>query len=644
MLRIAVDTGGTFTDFVVQDSDGSRTFKVKSTPADPARALIQGLAEITGPFELLHGTTVATNALLEGKLAKTAFVTNSGFRDILFLARQTRPELYSFEPRLPQPPVERNDCYSVTGRMHPDGSELTPLKESELDDLSNYEAVAVCLLFAYANGEHERRIAAELERRPGSPFVSLSHRVSPEFREYERAMATVVNAAVAPIMREYLEKLRRNTSASKLMIMSSSGGLIGVDDAMDTPIRSITSGPAGGVVATAQLGRRYGLRRLIAFDMGGTSTDVALVSGGPAYTSLAEIAGLPIRLRRVDIHSIGCGGGSIAYLDQAGALRVGPESAGADPGPALYGLGEALTVTDANFLLGRLRIERFAERDTLALDPTRLNLVASAFATRLACTVEDCAERIVERAEAHMVCALRAVSSARGSGPEDCTLVAYGGSGALHACAIAEELRMSEVIVPVGAGVFSAVGLLAAPRIWEESGSVLGRTVEWDRVYHDLEAKARSHVGEPVELVHRTADMRYQGQSHEIEVPAGQSLDGAIEAFHGEHATRFKVAFRGKPVEWVTARVRVESAPGQSAVYADDHAIQPMQAIQPIREPTRIRWRGEWVEGTVVDRESVQRQDGPAVILDDGCTILVPLGWAAERLFDGALRLHRAQG
>ncbi|MBA3727281.1 MAG: hypothetical protein H0W86_12810, partial [Armatimonadetes bacterium] len=209
-------------------------------------------------------------------------------------------------------------------------------------------------------------------------------------------------------------------------------------------------------------------------------------------------------------------------------------------------------------------------------------------------------------------------------------------SGALHACAIAEEMRMSEVIVPMGAGVFSALGLLAAPRTWEESSSVLGRTVEWDRVYEDLEEKARSHMGEGVVFVDRTADMRYQGQSHEIEVPAGQSLDGAFEAFHGEHATRFNVAFRGKPVEWVTARVRVESAPGQSAVFADK------QAVPPMKEPTRIRWRGEWVEGTVVDRESVQRQNGPAVILDDGCTILLPPGWAAERLIDGALRLHRA--
>lgn len=609
-MRIAVDTGGTFTDFVVEDGSEVRRFKVPSTPWDPSAAVGEGCRGFAG-FRLLHGTTVATNAILEGKTARTGLVVNEGFRDLLRLGRQTRPSLYDWEPRVPRVPVLDEDVRIVRGRLHPDGSEDVALELPVDFGLSDCEAVAVCLLYAYANPAHERVVADALPQR----FVSCSHRVSPEMREYERLCATVLNAAVGPVMSEYLRRLSEVSSDTK--IMASHGGLISVGDAAALPIRTVVSGPAGGVAATVALARRLGKPNVIAFDMGGTSTDVTLVHEyTSAMTACADVAGLPVRLNRIDVHTVGCGGGSVARLDEAGALRVGPESAGASPGPALYG-GELPTVTDADFVLGRLPLTRFAK--TEGIDPVNCAAVVGTLAGRLGLSLEEAAGAVVEVADAEMAAAVRKVSADRGLDPAGFALVAFGGAGAMHACAVAEALGMSEVLVPVGAGVFSALGLLGAPEAWEASRGVLGTGADWDATFSELESEAASHIGE-VAVSHRLADMRYRGQAHDLTVAAESGLADAVSAFHLLHQSTFGVHFPEREVQWVTARVRVEGAGASLPVL-----------------PIASRF-GEAVDG-VVEREQVLDLPGPVVIVDDDCTVWVPAGWRAERLDDGTLRL-----
>lgn len=630
MRRVGIDTGGTYTDFVVEDAAGLRAFKLPSTPHRPEEALISGVSRIGSSIEIAHGTTVATNAILERKLAKTAFVTNAGFRDLLTLARQTRPELYALEPRLPRPPVSSEDSFTVPGRILPDGSILDPLDVSKLPDLSAYDAVAVCLLFSFANPEHELAIESELlAKRPGQ-FISLSHRVSPEMREYERATATAFNAAIGPIMARYIEAI---DAVAPTTIMSSAGGLISTEDACAMPIRTITSGPAAGVIAASELAQSHGIARSISFDMGGTSTDVSIVDGGPTFTSLAEIDGLPIRQRRLDIHTVGCGGGSIAWLDAAGALQVGPKSVGADPGPAFWGIGSELSVSDANFVLGRLRLESLAGNATRQVRSERTLQAAAKLAEALGLTIENACERVVEAAEAGICAAIRKISSKRGFDPADFVLTAFGGSGGLHACAVANALGIGTVLIPQSAGVFSAVGLLRASTAWEESLSVIGRDADWRKTYELLEEDARRHVSAAGADAVRTADMRYNGQSHEIEVLATGNLDDAKAAFRRVHFESFGVVFDQRAIEWVTARVRVETA---------------MRSIeQTLGQPTEMTandgevfWQGSRIACRIF-AGTPNEAAGAALILLEGSTIFVPPGWRSMRLADGVFRLSR---
>jgi N-methylhydantoinase A len=707
---VAADTGGTFTDFVVVGRGRIRAFKRPSTPQDPSAALLGGIqieqipggiaSEQTlggnaseqipsgsaietitggnaseqipggtaigegGAFELLHGTTVATNAILERKMAKTAFITNDGFQDLLFLARQTRPKLYELEPVLPKPPVARGDCYGVPGRLLPDGAELEPLNLDPLPNLSGFEAIAVCLLFSYANPDHELRVAEWLREvaaqwtrhghvaadgagqeadhagRDGpqagdqstGPFLSLSHQVSPEFREYERAVATTLNAAVGPLMSRYIENIRKGIRGGA-SIMSSAGGLISLESAIRFPIKTVTSGPAAGVVAAKTLMEAHGRNHAVAFDMGGTSTDVALIDGEPAYTSLSEIAGLPVRQHGVDIHTIGCGGGSIAHVDSAGALRVGPESAGATPGPALYGNGGPMTVTDANVVLGRLPLARFAGGG-LHLDAQASHTAAEKLSEALNHTPWEVAEAIVASAEAQMGAAIRKVTSSRGFDPADFALIAYGGSGGLHACAVAQELGMKEVLIPTKPGVFSALGLLHAPMLWEESRTVLGGDQDWEAVYASLAAGFPTSSG----VTKRFAEMRYKGQSHEIEIEVLGSREEAEASFAAEHARRLGVRFEGKPVEWVSARVRVEVFRELGAL---SHESKPPPPIPP---SSPIVVDGKRVTARLVNREDLPpgaQIAGPVIVLADDGTIYLPLGWHGEALPDATLRLYR---
>lgn len=611
-MRIAVDTGGTFTDFVVQTSTGISRFKLPSTPDDPSRAIFEGCGRFS-QFDLAHGTTVATNAILEGKTARTGLVVTEGFRDFLRLGRQTRPDLYAWEPRLPRLPVRDQDIRTVGGRLGVDGREIEPPRLPESLGLEGCDAVAVCLLYAYANPEHERRVANLL----ANGFVSLSHEVSPEMREYERACATVLNAAVGPIVRPYFEKL--SGLSESVRIMASLGGLISLADASAMPIRTVVSGPAGGVAATKALGKRLCCPNTIAFDMGGTSTDVTLIRDhNPAMTACSDVAGLPIRLNRIDVHTVGCGGGSIAYLDEARALKVGPESAGADPGPALYG-GALPTVTDADFVLGRLPLTRFAKTDGVNAGASALAI--SDLAGSLGLTLQQTAAAIVAVADAQMAAAVRKVSAERGFDPNEFSLVAFGGAGAMHACAVADLLDMKEILVPVGAGVFSALGLLGSTEVWESSRGVLGTDQQWDNTYHHLGEEALNHLSMDGET-RRTADMRYRGQSHDLSVPAGDGREAAESAFHRLHQSTFGVAFEDREVQWVTARVRAEAATGDPVVLTLTHVP------------------GEPVDG-VVEREQLTGAFGPLVVIDDDCTIYLAGGWRCERLEDGTLRIYR---
>lgn len=625
MIRIGVDTGGTFTDFVVADSNGIRAYKVPSTPEDPACALIAAIRLLSGAYELSHGTTVATNAILEGKGARTALILNEGFRDLVFLGRQTRPDLYALEPVIPSPPICRNDCFTVKGRLDRYGSELSPLEIGDVvERVKEYESVAVCLLFSYANPAHEIAIARSLLNK----FVSPSHAVSPEFREYERACATLINAYVDPLVSTYFNRIANEADRNPVRVMMSSGGLAPIEQASERPLQTITSGPAAGAIAAKRLAESLGVSKAIAFDVGGTSTDVTLINRGLSFTSLSEIAGIPVRLHRVAVHTIGCGGGSSAHIDAGGALTVGPESAGATPGPALYGKGDLPTLTDANFVLGRLPISQFGGGSRFTLNPEASIRSISVLAKHLGTTVEAAAKAIVAISVAQMARAIRNVSSQRGHDPAEFALIPFGGAGPLHACEVADELAIRRILVPTRPGVFSALGLLLAPIVEEASETVIGshRAQSWDDVYADLLERARGRFRTEIGRTIVAADMRYRGQSYELTVPAEGGLDEARRRFESEHERTFGVLHHGEPIEWVTARVRLEHDPPELPRFfsMDDSLAES--------EDGNLS-RFSLSEGAGVS--------GPTVLIQSDSTIYIAEGWRAESLEDGTLQITK---
>jgi N-methylhydantoinase A/oxoprolinase/acetone carboxylase beta subunit len=547
-MRVGVDTGGTFTDFVFWDGERIVTRKVRSTPDDPARAIFEGLAS-ADPNELVHGSTVATNSLLERKGARTAFVTTKGFEDILDLARQNRPDLYDWfssgRPKL----VSDDSKFGVDERVLFDGSIQKPLSENAVAELTDAvrgaDSVAVCLLHSYANAEHEASIGKAL--RAAGLFVSLSSEILPEYREYERASTTVVNAYVSPLMASYIDRLSNGLEKTKLRIFQSNGGSISAGEASHQAVRTVLSGPAGGLVGAAAVAQSIGIERFVSFDMGGTSTDVSLYDGKLGYTTEAEPAGFPVRVPMLDIHTVGAGGGSIAFFDDAGALRVGPRSAGASPGPVCYGTGEELTVTDANLLLSRIDPERFLD-GAMTLDLDRARRFAGTFDV----PERQLAEAIVEAANSNMERAIRAISLERGHDPRDYALISFGGAGALHACDLADRLEMTKVVVPAHAGVLSALGMLVADCVRDYSQSVL--TDDPARVFPLLEKRAREDLAdqgfEGCTLI-RSVDVRYKGQSFELNLPADH-----VDTFDDYHQRRFGYRHENCPVESVTARVQ----------------------------------------------------------------------------------------
>ncbi|HYP14289.1 MAG TPA: hydantoinase/oxoprolinase family protein, partial [Bryobacteraceae bacterium] len=479
MIRIGVDTGGTFTDLVLFEGENLTVHKVRSTPDDPSRAILAGIADLLGSepnVDIIHGSTVATNALLERKGARIALITTAGFEDVLHIGRQTRRELYNFFVEAPRTLVERGLIFGIPERMTARGEVLTPIDQDALAALPNrlreqsIHSVAVCLLHSYANPAHEQQIATALHA--AGFIVSASHRVLPEYREVERWSTTAANAYVTPIMERYLLRLENTLDRGRLSVMQSNGGFISAARARDAAVQTILSGPAAGAVGALAVARAAGHSHIISFDMGGTSTDVSLIYEELGRTVESVIADIPIRLPMIDIHTVGAGGGSIAYLDAGGALRVGPRSAGADPGPVCYGTGTELTVTDANLLLGRLYPADFLG-GRMKLDEHRTRSVAEQTAAQMGMSVTALAEGIVRVANSNMEAAIRVVSVQRGYDPRQFALLAFGGAGGLHACDLAAALEMHTVIIPEHSGVLSALGMLVADVIKDYSQTIL---------------------------------------------------------------------------------------------------------------------------------------------------------------------------
>ena len=648
-LQIAIDTGGTFTDCVWREDGRLRMLKVFSTPADPSQAIVEAVSKIaqSGDFVLLHGTTVGTNTLLERKGARTALVTTSGFEDAIEIGRQARPKLYDFFFDRVEPLVPSALRFGVVERIGADGKILTAVAPEELRALAERireakpQSVAISLLFSFANPKNEQVVAAALESLEVP--LSISHQILPEFREYERTSTVVINAYLQPVMQRYLNNLERALARTvgqrrgsqkrppRIFVMQSSGGIAALTSAAQEPVRTVLSGPAGGVVGAAASARASGFENIIAFDMGGTSTDVSLVEGGINTANDAQIAGFPISVPMLDIHTVGAGGGSLARFDAAGVLRVGPESAGADPGPICYGRGLQPTVTDANLLLGRLQPTRFLGGDfTLNLDRTRRVTVEWLKKQGSSLSLEKFAAGVVRVVNATMEKAIRVVSIERGRDPRQFALVAFGGAGGLHACALADALSIPHVMVPAFPGALSALGILASDVVKDYSRTVLWRTageIPFVRLNEEFAALERaaardfeteSWPGKPRHV--RSVDARYCGQGYELNIPFTRSL---VKDFEHEHQLRYGYTHQ-REIELVTLRLRAVLK--TNAGYAVPSGGSGQRAIgKPVDEP--VWFNGKKAKTKIYEREGLysgKKYSGPAIVAEYSATTVIP--------------------
>ncbi len=701
-LRIAIDTGGTFPDcvWINPATRGPRMLKVFSTPHDPSQAIVEALQKIAPEqdFILLHGTTVGTNTLLERKGARTALVTTAGFEDAIEIGRQARPKLYDFFFDRVEPLVAKDLRFGINERTAADGKILTVPTPEDLQSLAHRAAtakpqsVAVCLLFSFANPRNEEAVALAL--KPLAVPVSVSHQILPEFREYERASTVVINAYLQPVMQTYLENLRRDVASNvslwtsktanlatsrvhaveerpfravrssqrngalapaaseagsrkpeappRIFVMQSSGGITALSTASREPVRTVLSGPAGGVVGAVATARASGFQNIIAFDMGGTSTDVSLVEGEIKTANDAQIAGLPISIPMLDIHTVGAGGGSLARFDAAGVLRVGPESAGADPGPICYGRGMQPTVTDANLLLGRLQPTRFLGGDfTLDLDRTRW--IAQEWLKKQSSnlSLEKFAAGIIRVVNATMEKAIRVVSIERGRDPRQFALVAFGGAGGLHACALAEALSIPHVIVPGFPGALSALGILASDVVKDYSHTILWRVsgqiphTKLNQEFAALERKAakdfrhESWQGSP--YYNRSVDLRYRGQGYELNIPFTKNL---LKDFEGEHRRRYGYIHPSREIELVTLRLRAVLKSrglhvGKTHVGTAASAVRRSKPgrLSPPEAP--VLFDGKKLKTKIHAREELdpgKKYSGPAIITEYSATTVIPPG------------------
>ncbi|MFH0945086.1 MAG: hydantoinase/oxoprolinase family protein [Planctomycetota bacterium] len=648
-MRIGVDTGGTFTDFVFIHRGRLSLLKLPSTPDDPARAILAGLEKrlpLPAGAVLVHGSTVATNAILERKLAKVAFVTNRGLEDLLEIGRQARPELYSLEVRKPAPLVPRNRRLGVAERVASDGTAIETLSRQDLLRLRRRiekirpEAIAVGLLFSFLNERGERQVERAL-RSLGLP-ISLTADVAPEVREYERFSTTCANAALVPKLTDYLESLEQALPGVKLFVFQSNGGMARVAGAARTPVRLVLSGPAGGAVAVARLAQTAGLKSALALDMGGTSTDVSLIEGAPLRRGEITVDGLPLLVPSLDIQTVGAGGGSIAWVDRAGLLQVGPTSAGSDPGPACYGRSDEPTVTDAHLVLGRLPESLAGAEVTLFAD--RSHLALERLGKRLGLKAREAAEGVLAVADATMARAARVVAVERGIDPRRLPLVAFGGAGPLHAARLSSALPCSFALVPPLPGNLSAYGMALADAERDLVRSVLIRDpdAERDRVEEALEALVRSGTEElradglleanrPPHVL-RLLDCRYAGQTFTLPLQYSRSVRNLAAAFHAAHQDRFGHAFCDRAVEVVHARVRLQVRSRRR-----NPAQPPAGKVRGAPRSAILEERVVWFSGNSAripcfDRSALlpgHRIEGPAIIEELSATTVVEPGFSA---------------
>ena len=673
--RVGVDVGGTFTDLVTVGDGRVRVDKVPSTPDAPETGVLDGLAGLSVDADRIgflgHGTTVATNAVLEGTWADTALVTTAGFRDAVEIGRQTRPDIYDFRATNPEPVVPRDRRHEIPERVDERGSVLEPLDESAVRTLARdlaaaeADAVAVALLFAFENPDHERRVRELLREEGVTAAVSLSSEVLPEIREYERSVATALNAGLVPVVDDYVAAVADGTDrlgvAAPLRLMGSDGGLVTAATARERPVETLLSGPAAGVRGAAHVAGEAGpppgatgatestcgYDDLLTMDIGGTSCDVSLVRDGePLVSTETSVGDYPVAVPSVDVHTVGAGGGSIARVDDGGALRVGPDSAGADPGPVCYGRGgTAPTVTDAHFLLGRIDPEAFL--GGVAADREAVRAAFEPLAEQLDRSVRAVAEGVLAVADAETERALRVVSVERGHDPRELALVAYGGAGPLHATAVADRLDVPTVVVPRAAGVLSALGLLVADVTTDRSASMVRplAAVDDDRLretFARLESEGRDRLAGTGRAdgdvrIERSLDLRYEGQSFELQVPAPDPAEPAPafretvrERFHERHRRRYGHAEPSEPVELVTVRLRARGVVEPPTLSPGGRAATVADAVRGSRS---VVFDGSDRETTVYDRERLPVDaafDGPAIVAGGESTLVVHPGQTAR--------------
>ncbi len=658
-VRVGVDTGGTFTDFVYEAGGHLRIFKLASTPVDPSRAILEGLENIAretnsslAEIEVVHGTTVGTNALLERRGARTALVTTAGLEDVLAIGRQARPILYNLNVVRPAPLVPADLRYGVRERIGADGSVVEELQTDDLAKLvkklkrARVEAIAVCLLFSFLNKNHERQIAHALAKL--NVPLSISHEILPEYREYERTSTIVVNAYLQPLMSAYLNRL--SEQATHLRVMQSSGGSISALVAAREPVRTILSGPAGGVVGALRAAKSAGTNNIITFDMGGTSTDVALCADGRVrMTNEALLNDLPIAVPSIDMHTIGAGGGSIARIDAGGGLRVGPESAGADPGPACYGRSLVPTVTDANVVLGRFGGGQLLGGN-FRLDAKRSNEALTKLAEEMSraaglrVSAIDAALGVVRVVNIGMERALRAVSIERGFDPREFTLISFGGAGGLHAVELARALRVPRVLVPQRPGALSALGALQSDVVRDTNRTVMlgaakKESAKLARIFREMKASARDALrregfADSAQHFETKVSLRYKGQSFELELEWTPELD-LVNAFHRAHETRYGYALKENSVEIVSARVR---GIGLVTKLKNDRALrnEKSNASKKFATPhatASVYFTNKQTQTAVYRREELPtgvRLRVPCVVTEYSATTLVPTGARAS--------------
>jgi N-methylhydantoinase A len=659
-MRIGIDVGGTFTDFVLFDTSTGHisTHKILSTPENPARGVLEGLGELDAGEkpEFLHGSTVATNALLERKGARTALIATKGFRDVLAIGRQTRTSLYDFFADRPEPLVPRSLRFEVAERVDYRGEVIDQLDLDELPPIierlkdEEVTSVAVALLFSFLHKDHEESVARAL--REVGFFVSPSSEILPEFREFERTSTTVINAYVAPIVETYLGDLHRDLATEKFYIMQSNGGLARSTEAKQEAVRAILSGPAGGVVGARYVAELAGFERVISFDMGGTSTDVSLCDGEVRTTAEAQVGGFPIRIPVIDIHTVGSGGGSIARVDRGGALRVGPESAGASPGPVCYGSGgEQPTVTDANLALGRLAPDFFLDGSMALVEgpATRslleLGEILDLGSDQALSLAQQASLGVVDVVNAQMARAVRVISVERGFDPADFVLLSFGGAGGLHAVELARSLGIPQVLIPPGASTLSAFGMLAADVVKDYVQTVMvpGETkvqVLEERIEPLLAKGVQDLVAQGVRedriQLYRELDLRYVGQGYELTIPFSDDFQSS---FFELHKKTYGHAMTESPVEVVNLRVRaVGSVPRPSLKMSPMTDDDPHHAQLDNREVVLGVGEIEEVPFYRGDRLLPGNNiPGPAIVVYKDTTVYLPV--SCQAVVDGYLNL-----